>query len=242
MKEGIGDSFQQETKYERGKLPGGYLDWEKRPDTHKNYPSAVRFKLKPPHIKDGASLWEVILNRRSTRSFREQPLPEEKLSLLLWATQGITREEQGFAFRAAPSAGALYPIETYLVVHNVEGFEPGIYHYAVSSHELELLKAGDFRLETAQAALDQDMAYAASVVFIWTAMFARSKWKYKQRAYRYVFLDAGHIAENLALAAVALDLGSCQMAALYDDEANALLAVDGKQESVIYMSVVGNPY
>jgi SagB-type dehydrogenase family enzyme len=242
MKEGIGDRFQQETMYQRGKLPGGYLDWEKKPDAHKKYPSAARFKLKPPQIKDGASLWEAIQNRRSTRSFREQPLSEEKLSQLLWAVQGITREEQGFAFRAAPSAGALYPVETYLVVHNVEGFELGIYHYSIPTHELELLNAGDFRLETARAALDQDMAYAANVVFIWTAVFARSKWKYKQRAYRYVYLDAGHIAENLALAAVALNLGSCQIAALYDDEVNFLLDIDGEQESVIYMSVVGKPY
>jgi SagB-type dehydrogenase family enzyme len=73
-------------------------------------------------------------------------------------------------------------------------------------------------------------------------VFARSKWKYKQRAYRYVYLDAGHIAENLALAAVALNLGSCQIAALYDDEVNFLLDIDGEQESVIYMSVVGKPY
>lgn len=242
MKEGIGDRFQLETKYHRGKLPGGYLDWQEKPDTYKHYPSAARVKLKPRQIKEGVSLWEAIQNRRSTRNFREQPLSEEKLSLLLGASQGVTREEQGFAFRAAPSAGALYPVETYLVIHNVEGLEPGIYHYSPPTHELELLKTGGFRLETARAALDQDMAYAANVVFIWTAVFARSKWKYKQRAYRYVYLDAGHIAQNLALAAVALDLGSCQIAALYDDEVNALLDIDGRHESVIYMSVVGNPY
>ena len=85
------------------------------------------------------------------------------------------------------------------------------------------------------------MAYAANAVFIWTAVFPRSKWKYKQRAYRYVYLDAGHIAENLALAAVALGLGSCQIAALYDEEVNALLAIDGVDESVLYMSLIGHP-
>lgn len=75
----------------------------------------------------------------------------------------------------------------------------------------------------------------------WTAIFQRSKWKYHQRAYRYVYLDAGHIAQNVALAAVALGLGSCQVAALYDDEVDALLGVDGTEESVIYMTVVGRP-
>jgi SagB-type dehydrogenase family enzyme len=85
------------------------------------------------------------------------------------------------------------------------------------------------------------MAGRAPVVFIWTGIFQRCKWKYKQRAYRYVYLDAGHIVENLALAAVALDLGSCQIGALYDDEVNAIVGVDGVEESVIYMTVVGRP-
>jgi SagB-type dehydrogenase family enzyme len=79
------------------------------------------------------------------------------------------------------------------------------------------------------------------VVFVWTALFARSKWKYRQRGYRYVYLDAGHIAQNVALAAVALGLGSCQIAAIYDDEVNALLGVDGVEESAIYLTVIGKP-
>jgi len=77
-------------------------------------------------------------------------------------------------------------------------------------------------------------------VFIWTAIFNRSKWKYGERAYRYIYLDAGHIAENLALASTNLSLGSCQIAALFDDEVNEIIDVDGENESVIYMSVVGN--
>ncbi len=132
-------------------------------------------------------------------------------------------------------------METYLAVHNVAGVEPGIYHYAVEAHALEQLRAGDYRVETAAAALDQRIALACNMVFVWTAVFPRSKWKYKQRAYRYVYLDAGHMAQNVALAAVGLGLGSCQIAALYDDEANALLGVDGEDESVIYMTTVGRP-
>jgi len=123
----------------------------------------------------------------------------------------------------------------------VEGIEPGVYHYAVEAHELDQLKTGDFRADVARAALDQEMAYRANLVFCWTGIFARSKWKYRQRAYRYVYLDAGHIAQNVALGAVALGLGSCQIAALYDDEANVLLDVDGVEESVIYMTAVGRP-
>jgi SagB-type dehydrogenase family enzyme len=146
-----------------------------------------------------------------------------------------------YALRSAPSAGALYPVETYLSVQMVEGIEPGIYHYGVREHELELLQPGDFRAEVAKAALDQGFLAEAAVVFAWTAVFARSKWKYKERAYRYVYLDAGHIAQSVALAAVALGLGSCQIAALYDDEVNAILGVDGKEESVVYMTALGRP-
>ena len=127
------------------------------------------------------------------------------------------------------------------MVHAVEGIESGVYHYSVEQHALEQLKTGNFRMDVARAALDQEIAYWANVVFVWTAIFERSKWKYRQRAYRYIYLDAGHIAQNVALGAVALGLGSCQVAALYDDEANALLDVDGSEESTIYITVVGRP-
>jgi len=240
-KPGIGDTFQQETKYRRGHLPGGRLDWASKPATYKQYPSAPKVALSPPQIEGGDPIWGVLSQRRSVRRFQEAPLQEPKLSQLLWAAQGITRAGRGLGFRAAPSAGALYPVETYLVIHAVEGIEPGVYHYAVEKHELDQLKTGDFRMDVARSALDQEIAYWANVVFVWTAIFERSKWKYRQRAYRYIYLDAGHIAQNVALGAVALDLGSCQIAALYDDEANVLLDVDGITESTIYMTAVGRP-
>jgi SagB-type dehydrogenase family enzyme len=236
-KEEIGVSFQQETKYQRGHLPAWYLDWACKPDTYKRYPSAPKVQLEPPKEEGGAPLWEVMRHRRSVRNFNNGPMTKSELSQLLWAAHGITNPESGF--RTAPSAGALYPVETYLVINRVEHMDPGIYHYAVDMHELEHLQAGDFRIPVAQSALDQKMAYHASMVFIWTAIFERSKWKYKQRAYRYIYLDAGHIAQNVALAAVALNLGSCQVGALYDDEVNALLGVDGTEESVVYMTAVG---
>jgi len=240
-KDGIGDTFQQETKYRRGHLSGGGLDWATKPETYKRYPSVPRIALSPPQTEGGASIWDVLRKRRSERRYQRAPLQEADLSQLLWASQGITQARQSHGFRAAPSAGALYPVETYLVINAVEGIEPGVYHYEIENHVLEQLKTGDFSAEIAQAALDQEMAARANVVFVWTGVFGRSKWKYKQRAYRYVYLDTGHITENLALAAVALGLGSCQIGALYDEEANALLGVDGVEESTIYMTTVGRP-
>lgn len=241
MERGIGDQFQLETKYRRDKLPAGYLDWSRKPERYKTYLRARKVRLEPPQRKGGMPLWEAIQERRSCRSFREAPLSRESLSQLLWASQGVTKTLKDFELRSAPSAGALYPIETYLAVLNVEGIEAGIYHYDVMRHELELLNAGDFRESVASAALDQEFASEANVVFIWTAVFERSKWKYKQRAYRYIYLDAGQIAQNLALAAVAQGLGSCQIGALYDDEVNALIEIDGEEESVVYMTAVGIP-
>ena len=240
MNEKIGEQFQRETMYQRGRLSGGGLDWSTKPAVYKRYSSVPTILLPAPSLaKLTAPVGEVIEERKSVRHFSQEPLSAFELSQILHASQGITRQVQGFCLRTAPSAGALYPVETYLAVHSVSGIEAGIYHYAVETHELEQLQQGDFRIHSARAALDQEIAYTANVVFIWTAIFERSKWKYKQRAYRYIYLDAGHIAQNVALSAVALGLGSCQIAALYDDEANSLLGIDGTTESTIYMTVVG---
>lgn len=241
MTESSGEAFQQETKHRRGHLVGGRLDWSAMPETFKRYPGAPQIQLDPPETEGGLSLWTILEQRRSVRGYGGDPVTAAELSQLLWAMQGVTRVVQGWAFRTAPSAGALYPVETYVIAHSVRGLAPGIYHYAVEPHALEQLQSGDYRAPSARAAMDQRMCSTADVVFVWTAVFARSTWKYGQRAYRYIYLDAGHIAQNLALAAVSLGLGSCQIAALYDDEVNKLVGVDGESESVLYMSIVGRP-
>lgn len=239
--EAIGDRYQRETKYHRGRLSGG-LDWSRKPETFKTYRDcAVTIPLPAPPMPGQKALWQVLQERRSVRDFSDHPLTLAELSQLLWATQGVSASMGGYLLRTAPSAGALYPIETYLVANNVGDLEAGLYHYYVPEPRLEQLRAGDLRMEVARTALDQPMAAEAAVVFIWTAVVQRSKWKYKQRGYRYIYLDAGHIGENLHLAAVALGLGCCAIGALYDEEVNALLGVDGEEETVVYLSVVGRP-
>jgi SagB-type dehydrogenase family enzyme len=235
----IGDQFQEETKYSRDRMSGRTLDWPKQPKLYKTYPDKPKHKLPDASALLSLPLGEVLKNRKSVRTFSDKPICLEKLSCLLWACAGISRKERGYEFRTAPSAGALYPIETYIVVNRAEGIAPGVYHYAVCGHELELLKEGHCGEQTARAALGQTQCMEAPVVFIWTAVFQRTKWKYGQRAYRYIYLDAGHIAENLALAAVSLGLGSCQIGALFDEEINQIIGVDGKEESVLYMTVAG---
>ena len=113
-----------------------------------------------------------------------------------------------------------------MIANAVEGLEQGLYHYDVLGRALERLSAGDLRLPIARAALDQRIAAEAQAVFVWTAVLERSRWKYGERFLRYVLLDAGHIAENVALAATALGLGTCQIAAFYDEEAADILGVD----------------
>lgn len=236
----IGDRFQQLTKYSRDGLGDG-PDWSIQPDFYKVYPDVPHVELPKMLNHPACRFHETVVDRRSIRDFSSTAVPLDQLSYLLWVSTGIQRIEEGFAFRTAPSAGALYPIETYLVVNNVKDLDAGVYHYDIQQHRLEELKKGNFCVPIAQAALHQEMCAHAAVVFVWAGVFNRSKCKYGQRAYRYIYLDAGHIAENLALGAVSLGLGSCQIAALYDDEVNSIIDVDGTKESVLYMSVVGVP-
>ena len=239
MTEGTGDAFQRSTSYHRGRMGDVVLDRGAVPDTYKEYPRSKRIELPSPEAKPDMALDKALRERRSVRLFTRQPLGLEQLSYLLWAATGIQRREHGYEFRTAPSAGALYPIETYLVVNNVEGLPRGVYHYSIRNHLLEELSTGDYARAIAAAALGQSVCAEAAVVLVWTAIFGRSKWKYGQRAYRYVYLDAGHIGQNLALAAVSLGLGSCQVGALYDEEVNGIVGVDGQEESVVYLSAVG---
>lgn len=208
---------------------------------YKTYTDYPHHALPQPDPLSNCTFNEVIKKRKSIRCFSTKAINLEQLSYLLWVSTGIQRKDEDFAFRTTPSAGALYPIETYLIINNVEYIKLGIYHYDIQHHRLDQLKKGDYKVAIAQAALDQDMCAHAPIVFVWTALFNRSKCKYGQRAYRYIYLDAGHIAENLALGAVSLGLGSCQIAALYDDEVNSLIDIDGIEESVLYLSAVGVP-
>ncbi len=237
---GIGERFFRETRHRRGRLSGGLLDCKNQPPPFKTYPQAERVALPGPAPAE-ADLWEALARRRSERAFSPEPVSLQELACLMWAGAGVSAVQAGYALRTAPSAGALYPGETYVVAHRVEGLTPGAYHYAVLERVLERLSVGDLRLPVARAALDQGIAADAAAVFLWSSIWRRSTWTYGQRAYRYVPPDAGHIAENVTLAAVGLGLGSCQIAAFYDDEANALLGLDGEDESVVYVTVVGRP-
>jgi SagB-type dehydrogenase family enzyme len=163
-----------------------------------------------------------------------------ELSRLLHASTGITdRRDPTYAFRTVPSSGALFPIELYTVLFNVEGAPPGVYHYDVQRHRLELVRAGNFRQEVFQAAISQEMILHTGLVVVLTGLFARVQWKYVDRSYRYVMLEAGHLGQNVYLAATALGLAPCGIGAYFDDDLNRLLGVDGREEATVYLLAVG---
>ena len=239
-KENYGDNFQQKSKYQRNNLPQHYLDWEHKPNEYKTYPEAIKsIKLPDPQFDNEINFWEVIRNRRSIRNFKSESLSLMDLSLLLFGMMGITRNFPQFAFRTTPSAGGLFPIETYAVINNILNIDQGVYHYNVQNHALECFKVGDYRKETMSGCLDQIMVYNSAITFIWTAIIERSRWKYLQRCYRYIYMDAGHIGQNFYLTAEALDLGACTIGAIYDDELNKLLEIDGIKETAIYVGITG---
>jgi SagB-type dehydrogenase family enzyme len=237
--EGIGRRYLEETRYSRESLGEPQRVYPRAPAA-KGYPEALaRLPLDPAAGRGPANLWDCLQRRRSQRQYQARPLTREELSALLWASQGITLAGPHYSLRAAPSAGALYPVETYLAVHRVEGVAPGIWHFQVSEFALELLAAGDFRRPLAEAGLGQGFLGRAGAVFIWTGVLNRARWKYRERAIRYLFLDAGHLCQNLMLAATALGLGCCPVGAFFDGEVEYLLQVNPEEEPALYLAAVG---
>ena len=216
---------------------GTLLSWGSQPARYKRYPAAQQVSLPDPHGYRGLSLEEAIEQRRSRRNYTNESLSVAELARLLHAASGLTDPNRGY--RAAPSAGALYPIEIYALVHNVTGLQPGLYHYNVAEHALEQLRLGDLRTEITVAGIGQELLGQAGVCLALSAIFQRSRWKYRERAYRYVLLEAGHIGQNLYLAATSMGLGVCAVGAFLDDRLNKLVGLDGEEEAAIYLIAAG---
>ncbi|RLA88021.1 MAG: SagB/ThcOx family dehydrogenase [Deltaproteobacteria bacterium] len=237
---GIGIRYLLETRYDRDDLGGPPREHFSRAPAFKEYPpDTQRVKLPVVAEQFKADFWDLVKARRSLRDYLDSPLSLAELAGLLWATQGVTLSYRNFAFRAVPSAGALYPVETYIAVHQVTGLDPGIWHFQVREFGLESINPGDWRRELVAAGLNQSFLGTAAVVFIWSGILRRSLWKYRQRAIRYLFLDAGHICQDLHLAATALRLGCCPVGAFFDGEVERLLQIDGQEEVALYMAAVG---
>lgn len=215
------------------------------PPIEKPYPAdaSILDLVKPGDWENIAEtdLASAIANRRSRRTYRQEPLTLEELSFLLWATQGVRgRVTGGHAFRTVPSAGCRHALETYLAVLNVEGLDPGIYRFLPLSHRLLLeLSVEGLSEKLVSAMFRQSFAGRAAVTFVWTAIPYRMEWRYGLAAHKVIAIDAGHICQNLYLACETIGAGTCAVAA-YDQEAvDRLIGVDGEEEFAIYLAPVG---
>ena len=189
----------------------------------------------PEPVRSGEkSLESLLQQRRSVREYQEGALDLSAIGQLLWAAQGIT-DPRGF--RTAPSAGALYPLELYVVAGNVDGLAPGVYHYHPEHHQLQQTEDGEQRHLLARAALGQPWVKAAAAVVVITAVFDRTTGKYGERGVRYVHMEVGHVAQNLFLQAGALGLATVVVGAFEDDAVARVLKLPTDVQPLMLLPV-----
>jgi SagB-type dehydrogenase family enzyme len=187
--------------------------------------------LPPPKLKGKISLEEAISRRRSIREFSSKEISIEELSQILWAAQGITGEEWGYKLRSVPSAGALYPIELYAALPR------GIYHYIPERHELVKIAGQDVRYELSRAALSQEFIAQAPLDLVIAAVFERTKAKYGERGARYVYVEAGHVSQNVYLQCESLGLATVAVGAFYDEQVQRILKMPENHRPIYIMPV-----
>ncbi len=199
--------------------------------------SGEEVKLPSPRTEGGMSVEEAILRRRSIRDYKREPLTLEEVSQLLWAAQGITSRR---GFRSSPSAGATYPMVIFLAVKEggVIGLEAGIYRYDPWNHSLTVISRGDPSFQLYRACLDQEWVRSAPVNVLLFANFTRTTSWYGERGVRYVYMEAGHIGQNIYLQATALRLGTVAVGAFYDEQ---LQEIVGMELDPLYVFPVGRP-
>ncbi|ABR47836.1 nitroreductase [Alkaliphilus metalliredigens QYMF] len=243
MTKNIGKEFMKYTKYEylvpsdqEKELPQPPLENAYEGSEDKiNLPSPDKIKVGEIDLKKAMEV------RKSLRKYSQKSLEIEELGFLLWYTQGVKSVvSRPATLRTVPSAGARHALETYLLINQVEGIKPGIYRYLALAHQLVPINLADTLADkVTQACHNQEFVNQSAVTFIWVADIYRMKWRYGERGYRYIHLDAGHVCQNLYLAAEGIDSGVCAIAAFDDDEINRLIGVDGEQQFVTYIATLG---
>jgi len=238
----IGELFLRETEHDRLE-PSDQQLGRPQPPLQRVLASGPRVRL--PKVEASTAtdvpLGAAIERRRSLRDYRPGLLELEELAFLLWCTQGVKRFEPGrWTFRTVPSAGARHPFETVLLVHRVEGLSPGLYQYLALEHEIASFESPtDVTPRLVEACLGQRFVETCAVAFLWVADRYRTAWRYGERSLRYLFLDAGHVCQNLYLAAESIGAGACAIGAFDDRRVNDLLGLDGTDQFVIYLAAVG---
>jgi SagB-type dehydrogenase family enzyme len=197
-------------------------------------PSTSLTLLPTPIYKSKTSIEEALKSRRSVREYKEGPITLQQVSQLLWAAQGITSVN---GFRTAPSAGALYPLEIYIVSGNVLNLPAGVYHYVPANHALELITAGDGRMDLTRAAQNQDSIKLAVADIVIAANYKKTTVKYGNRGTRYVDMEAGHVAQNISLQVVSLKLGTVTIGAFNNSVVKSVLNLPQEEEPLYIMPI-----
>lgn len=243
MNEDTGRQFLEKTRYRNLSPSAQQLGAPQPPLETEETTGQEVISLPDPDFSSIAhfGLVQAINERKSIRKYTSDPLTLEELSLLLWCTQGVKSLIAGHAtFRTVPSAGARHALDTYLLVNRISDLPKGLYRFQAIDHRLISVCSNDELASLiVQGALGQEMIRSAAICFIWVAVTERMNWRYSERGYRYLFLDAGHVCQNLYLSAQAIHAGVCAIAAFDDDQMNEIVGVDGYDEFVIYMASVG---
>lgn len=219
----------QLTPKEKKKIEEEIIDSESRTER-------ILINLPQPKLKGNLSVEEALSLRRSVRNYKKETLHLEEISQILWSAQGVTEKETGK--RTAPSAGALYPLEIYLVVNDVKDLEKGVYKYLPSTHQLLLIFQEEISQSLAHFAFDQNYIKEAPANLIFTGIFSRTTQKYGERGIRYVYLEAGHSAQNVYLQAESLGLGTVTIGAFDDSKIKELLKLP-EEVAPIYIMPIG---
>ena len=198
----------------------------------------MAIKLPPPLSKGKKTLPELLTTRRSRRNFSSKALSLDEVGQILWSAQGLAAGPEGQA-RTAPSAGATYPLEVFLVAgeDGVEGTGAGVYRYNWKRHELELEAPGDVRNSLTRAALGQDFLLQAPASVVVVADYSRTTFRYEERGRRYVHNEVGHLSQNIYLVCEDLNLATVEVGAFYDEEVKKVLGLSAKLEPLAIMPI-----
>jgi len=211
-----------------------------RPSRHKAYPGRERLALEAGAPEPGLALAKALARHEPAAGFAAAELPRDTLERLLHLTNGITgRGPGGLGLRAAPSAGALYAGEVYVVVERVAGMAPGVYHYSPVEASWVVLDRGSRMDVVVRSLAEPGRARGAAAAVLLSNVFGRYRWRYANRGYRYALIDSGHIGENLRLAATSAGMAEWGPLDFHDDRLNGLLGLDGVDEAVCAVHVLG---
>ena len=217
-------------------LVSDLVDWGRRPPPYLRVGDGEVVALPAMGAPPAMSVAQALEQRRSQRDYADRAMTGEELAWVIHAATGITSTQ---GYRTAPSAGALYPVETYVAVNRVAGIDPGVYHVDVRAQVLEPVRRGSVAGDLMVAGLGQGFLREAPAVLVLTGVFQRSRWKYRARHYRYVCWEGGHVAQNVYLAAEAAGLGACMVGAFLDGMVNDLVRVDGRGEAALGLVALG---